>query len=335
MAFPSLENGPWTFNVNNVSGEMTSNNNFCRWAYFNMKDVLVSFSQWSIVASGNGTTGKNIGDADPDTWIDSSDVVFGSSWFIAQNSVTGEQLCFDSDSTTGYYAHMRYSATGDFATTGGTASAPPSATEVVTLIDGTFTDSTTRAGIINAMVSNDGKCTRLLIVARDYNNWGKAGMYFALEELVDTPAVWTSTYKRCACQIQQPTPSLTNYNQSPKFNQLDGQIWYCHLKDASPSEGNYLVYPTSSCFELLSSNSGDPVGRRRGRLDFSFGYAISPIGVFRPDADHGGGIGRMQDIGWAPTKHEFFQTYDQPTTRAWIKLGALMLPWDGSKPAWI
>lgn len=334
MSFPSLENGPWSFNVNNESGEFEDNDDFCEWAYFNMKEVLVSFSQWSIVASGNGSTHKEIGEADPDVWEDVSDVVVGSSWFIAENNVTGEQFCFDSDSTTHHYAHLYYSATGDFGTNG-TNTAPPTATEVVDIIDGTFIDSSARQGIINAMVSSDGKCTRLWIIQKSYTGWQRGASYICFEELEDTPSIWTSTYKRATLIASNTTLALANTSQRPTFGRFSGQYLYCHLKDATPSEGNYLAYCTASCYGMQTSNVADPVNQPRITLNMHSGYIISPIGVFRSVADHGGGLGRFQDCYFAPNKHEYFQTYDQPTTRAWIKLGGIIVPWDGSVPSFV
>ena len=54
MSVPTLENGPWTFNVNNFISEDLQEDTY-KHLWMEMKDVLASFTEWSVVASADGT----------------------------------------------------------------------------------------------------------------------------------------------------------------------------------------------------------------------------------------------------------------------------------------
>jgi len=337
MTFPTVENGPWVFNINNISGKHDTSAELRIWAFFNLKEVLISFDEWSVVASANGSSFANIGaGGDVDLWDTISDIVAGSSWVVVENSVTGEQLCIDAYSATTYYGHFRYSATGSFQADGD-ATTPPTVTESIDLlpISTIWIDMTCQEACIHGMISADGKCTRIYVHQREITAWTSGGFLLLMEELADTPDVWTSTHKRCILRSSPTTLTTTTYTKTPALSTLVGKVWYCHLKDASPSEGNFDAYPTACCYLALDTTGGLSPFVLADRYGFSNGYCLSPIGIFRPDADHGGGLGRLQDMFWAPLRHDTFQTYDQPTDKAWIKIGGLILPWNGTAPAWL
>jgi hypothetical protein len=334
--FPSLDNGPWTFNINNRITKQAAAADLQRNVWWTLKNVIVSFDEWSVVASSNGSDFENIGGGQPiDKWDSDGDIVGGQSWTVLENSVTGEQLCLDVYSTTLYYGHWRYSATGSFQADGN-ATTPPTVTESVDILPTatTFIDSTVREAMIHAMVSSDGKCTRVYIHQREYNSWYSGGIMILLEELKNPPSVWTSTHKRCALQISAFSLATAPITKHPVLANVDGQVWHCHLKDAT-TEDNFQAFPTASCYNSLAGGTAVPVFFQPRSLGFADTVAISPIGMFSPDVDHGGGYGRLQDIYFAPTMHDTFKLYDQPTSKAWIKFGCFIVPWNGTVPEYL
>ena len=77
MSVPALENGPWVFDVNNDCSESTTEN--CkRHVCWQTKESMVALSVWSVVASSDSSSVKNIGDASPDLWVAWANVISGT-----------------------------------------------------------------------------------------------------------------------------------------------------------------------------------------------------------------------------------------------------------------
>lgn len=340
MSVPALTNGPWTFSVNNdcTQGSYIDTQ---RCATLQVKTSLVSFSAWAVVASCDSVSVKNIGDGSPDLWADwATDLVnanagIAHSWIILQNSTTGEQLCIDLNISTAGRFDVWYSATGSF-NTDGTTTNRPTDTESVRMWLNThnFMETAARGAMVHAMISADNKCTRFFVSTR-YGS--RSGAWFGcLEELYGTPAVWTSTHKRL---LYIPSASIatadTPPSQDPKLSFLDGLKWWAYLKDASPYEGWNVAYSSCECYKGFYANNGDPFFRIDRDQDWNGGYPCSPIGIFRESATRGGALGAMKDIYFGSYFHDMYSTYDGDTPREWIKMGGLIVPWNGSIPAYI
>ena len=332
MTAPALENGPWTFNVNNLV-TVGGVSEWERRATFKLKEVLASFSQWSVIASTDTATVKNIGDASPDLWVDWEDLVTDS-WIIFENSVTGEQVCFDliSDAT---YITIMWSATGDFGTDGKTDTRPTSTDGVnIASGDSIFYSASSYTTSVNGMVSNDGKCTRLFISQKSSTTYGQCGYMVGFEEVADPNSKWTSTHKRCAFTSADVIASTTPNGQSPTIGVMDDLRWNVHLKDVS-SEGNYLVYATCEMYGPMldpSSSTESLLGHAGGLEWLDGGGVASRIGLWKPTGAKSGPIGRIQDMFFAPSAHNYNSTYDASGSRAWVKIGCFMLPWNGTAP---
>jgi len=335
MANPSQTNGPWVFSVNNDCSEVAENDTI-KHSMWQLKESLVSFSEWSVVASSDSSSVKNIGDGSPDLWTAWADLVWGNpgvahSWIILENSVTGEQLCIDCNTGVYSWFEVVYSATGSFAVDG-TTSDRPTDTESVIIKDRirrTF-DAGLDGAVVHAMISADGKCTRWCISQRDATYYG--GWYVGLEELVETPTVWTSAHKRCVFVWDWDISVFnTPSGKDPRALYFDSDRWRCYLEDDTPYAGWDACYSTCECYNGFNVNGGDAVYRNVNNLTWLGGYSAAPIGIYRVDAERGGSLGRLQDIYWAPYAQDTYDMSDA-TKQDWIVFGCFMVPWNDTVP---
>lgn len=336
MVAPAYTNGPWNFDANNDCSE-TATLDSKRHALWQTKESLVGFSAWSVVASSDSSTVKQIGDASPDLWTAWSDVVFGvgaHSWCILENSVTGEQLCLDAFSSNTQRVVVAYSPDGVYATDG-TTSARPTATYELELA----TDSYDALGsasldgiIVHAMMSNDSTCTRFVWHQKASTSYGD--FVIILENLVNTPSQWSSTYKRGVyLHSNSVVLGTTNITKSPLLANWDNQM-RVYMVDATPFAGWLLVWPTAECFgDFDTANAALPLMKQTDYQSLMGGYMISKIGIWRSGTSRSGSMGRLQDLYWANHSHDTYQTFGNPSgLKRWVKIGCLMMPWDGSEP---
>jgi len=334
MSVPTLQNGPWVFNVNNTFTDATYTN-VTRWALWKVKDVLASFTEWSVIASTNGTDLANIGaGGDIDYWDAYTDAVTNS-WVILENSVTGEQLCIYNSNANSQMINIYWSVTGGFGADG-TTSAVPTVTEATDLVStsGYFTGvSGSLDGVsVSGMISADGKCTRIYVRQRHSGTYF-AGQLILLEELLNTPAQWISTHKRCAMLMDIARFSETGTAQSPLMSYADGEIWDCYIEDATPTEAHHLVYAMGECYGTGIYNKTAPiVSNVSTALGWVTGAIASPISIFKSGSTYGGYCGCLQDIFWAPRHHNSLDCYPSDSSRAWIKFGCFLVPWNGDAP---
>ena len=104
-----------------------------------------------------------------------------------------------------------------------------------------------------------------------------------------------------------------------------------YVKNATSEEWNYC-YLSAECYNMNNGANGHPISESNTYMDWAGGYPVSPVGVFKPSADWGGGRGRLQDFYLAPSDHDTYNTYDATGVRSWIKIGGFLLPWNGTQP---
>jgi hypothetical protein len=339
MALPVLENGPYIFNVNNVFYCGTRDVK-AKTAIFQMKELLVSLggvgTVWSVVASCDRYSVKNIGDADPDLWDTYENVVWGSSsrsWVVLENSTTGAQLCLDTNSA-GIYMDIEYSPAGTFAADGTTTSRPTD-TDAMGIIAGGVLWTSSETSYVNfaihAMMSADHKTTRVFISERGGFGY-QGGFALLIEEMVNTPAHWTSVNKTAVWLPTNTAYSTTPNAMSPRFGQLSNHSFWAFVETADPYSGWDNFYLTCECYGITSDTSGIGTFKVNTELPLLGGYPINPMGGYRPDADRGGSMGKFRDIYLAPDAHDHLTTYPNDATRQWIKIGGLFVPWNGTEP---
>lgn len=324
----------YNYSANTVCTEATPEES-AEHALHQMKVALVSFSQWSVVASCDSTAVKNIGDASPDLWADwATDIVHGSgahSWIILENSVTGEQLCFDCLGTWPYL-DVVYSATGAF-NTDGTTSTRPTDTESIYIIDGRqWFPTSMDAVVVNAMCSTDGKITR--VWAQITAGATKGAFFFGLEEPAGVPTQWIATIPRALFRIDGLTGfSTTPVQQEPKLSNIDGTTEKVPMYlVASLYEGWNYAYLTTECYHQWTGDQGNACYEPNVNMDWNDGYPMTALGMFRVTSPRQGGMGAFQDLYAGPEQHQTYTTYPDDSTYLWIKVGGIVVPWNGSVP---
>lgn len=330
MAIPALINGPWVFDVN-IDCSEASVADTCKHVWWQIKESLVALG-WSVVASSDSVSVKNIGDADPDLWVSWSDVISASSgphsWIIIESPITGEQVLFDRLVAFETRGNSRFSPNGTFNADGTTSAAPTYTFSLGLMSPGyDFIDTGADGAIVHVMTSNDGKCTRIFVHQKDGTGYGDA--VILLEDPVNTPAAWTGSTKKASYYTAHSTVcSATNTLKSPTVAELSTiteppGIWYAFFPSplsAPHATPTYEVFQGSPVFDNNVLHTG-----------LAEGYPIGAIGLY---GDHvfGGGLGKFQDMYWAHGAHDTYDTYDGTGAREWIKLGALLVPWNGSAP---
>lgn len=338
MGLPTLVNGPYIFNVNNRFYCDTVDIK-CRTMLFQMKEALVAMggagSIWSVVASTDTSSVKNVGDADPDLWVDYEDVV-DNSWIVLENSTTGGQLCIDR-ATSAWYAYIYYSPGGTFSDDG-TTSTRPTDTDSRALLDTTESFTTNTSTYVNfalhAMMSADHKTTRVFIQERNSSGSEEGGFTLLIEELSNTHSYWTSTNKTAISY----NPTTINYSAtpgsiSPTIDELSSGYFAAFVETDDPYAGWDSFYMTCECYSITAGATGIASVNLNTDLRFLDGFPINPMGCYRPGAvDRGGAIGRFRDLYLSPYYHPNLSSYPSDVTRQWVKIGALLVPWNGTAP---
>jgi hypothetical protein len=115
---------------------------------------------------------------------------------------------------------------------------------------------------------------------------------------------------------------------------MDDTTWRVYLETAAPYAGWITTVATGECYDAFgySGGNGRSLMLAEENLELTEGFPMSKIGIWRPNAGtYGGSYGRLRDIYWGPWRHYTLSTYPSDT-RAWIKLGAFVMPWNGSEP---
>lgn len=337
MALPTKVK-TWEYNVG-VDCTEVSYLDSARHAIHQIKVALASFSSWSVVASSDSVSVKNIGDASPDLWAAWSNVVAGAgahSWVILENSVTGGQLCIDLDTANSYRVTWLYSASGSFGTDG-TTSLRPSNTESVSIQpnSASWMGTTSLGAVVNVWCSSDGKCTRVDVHQKEgVGDFGD--FFFAIEDLANPASLWSGTIHQAvmvfdAGMVYSTTPAsqhpvVTNYDNTTQRGKV-------YQTDVTPYEGWNEAFYTQELYHQWYSGAGDGISSlSANNLEWAGGYAVSSIGLFRDINPRGGGQGQFQDIYWAHKLHPTYSTYPSGGAKSWIKIGCFFLPWNGSTP---
>lgn len=342
MTTPTLENGPYVFNVNNLYSEGT-NTNFCKRVLLELKNALYALGGagviWDVVASSDSASVKNIGDASPDLWSDLTDVVYASSgahsWVILENQTTGGQLCIDYTANGYFQVHCHYSPGGTFSTDG-TTSAKPSDTDsyqFVTNYNFWNDDANERKVVINVMCSADHATTRWYAHYRHATSGEIGGWYGAIERVVNNPTAWNSTIPTAVIRYNSNIEtSLTTRNMSPSLDIFDGSTIYCFIETADPYAGWNSAYPTAEGYGDWSSGAAGMINWNNVDQDLLQGYPVMPIGVFKSSGTYGGSLGRLRDIYLGQQSHSTLDTFPFDASRTWVKWGCFVVPWNGTVP---
>jgi len=343
MGLPTLENGPYVFNVNNYFAESSNLNKQKRWK-LELKNCLVALGGsgviWDVVASSDSVSYVNIGGGSPDLWVDISDIVGASagsphSWLILENQTTGAQLLIDQASTNYYACNIKYSPGGLYGT--GDASNAPTATDeesiTTTSYQSTANGATYTKIVVHVMASADHKTTRFYIHEKDDASASCGGFIGLIEEIVDTPSQWISTDKTVIlAHLFNLNFSTTPLAQSPYLYDIDGAYWKAYLETSDPYAGWESCYPTTESYGNLAGNGGDGLMWVNVNLEVQGGFPVPPIGLFRTSGSYSGFYGRLRDLYFGQITFDTLTQYPNDPSRLWIKFGCFLLPWNGTIP---
>jgi hypothetical protein len=350
MGLPTLENGPYVFNVNNLYTASSDTDKYEKF-WFAIKEELVALGGagviWQVVASSDASSVKNIGDASPDLWTVQGDVNFSTgahSWCVLENQTTGAQLSIQLNYTSGTQGRVRFSPGGTYSTDG-TTSALPTSTDSQYLALSTCVLSTSSGRekfVVNIMTSADHKILRFYIHERQSTDGAAGGQFWGVELVANAPSLWTSTDKYAVWYNSLSTSvSTLAYDKSPRIEDFDGNGGInCYVETAAPYTGWNSKWITTECYKNIGgapsvpdSPDGSPLWSYDGICGLNGGYPICPIGLYdEAVGEHGGSWGRLTDIYYASRLHQTFDTYPSDGSRQWIKFGGFLVPWNGTAP---
>ena len=342
MSFPALENGPYIFNTNidcvGVDGADKSKR-----MLFELKEALVALGGagtiWTSIASCDGVSVLNIDPEEPiqDLWLDKDDVIYGAThaWCILENSTTGGQLLIDRTNLDNKL-NCKYSPGGLF-TNDGTTTVAPTATDAATLVSSAinFHNQAYIGCVLHVMCSADHKTTRFYFYERGLASYNVGGWMGLIEEVVDTPSQWISTFKTMILYHNiTPVWNYIPFQQSPYLDHLDGMNWNVYLETSEPYAGWIATRCAAFCYGSLGTTQGSIITFINDSLGVQGGYPVSPIWLYSDNSGiHGGWYGRLRDIYFGQYIHKSLTTYPGDGSKDWIKFGALVVPWDGSRPS--
>ncbi len=287
-------------------------------------------SPWKCKGSGAGTTGKGSGMDGIDRWVRSADLqtstsgVGNRSWFVAQNEVSGAELCFFqyTNSTSSEFERIELVCSPNNGFTGGSATARPTATDESILLANSIdwcgkTDVVSPPWRIHVAQTTDGY---------DLHLW--------LHTLVDETLF---IFSRIPTGVQGDSVKPWNgtRNVMGARNNMDVASWSdtaaayaCIDKDASAGG------PFKPAFKLqtdLCNNSPLPTQLKALRNEVSGEYQVYPIGLFTATTSVRGRHGRMPDMFFVGDGGSAGMPMGaRMASNAWVRVGDFLLPWGGS-----
>lgn len=341
MGLPTLEGGPYIFNVGNRFHE-SANFTCSKRVLLEIKNALVALGgagvNWQVVASSDASSVKNIGDADPDLWINIGDLAYGlgaHSWVILEHQTTGLQLCIDYRSSY-FYACYAYCSRGGTFSTDGTTSAIPSATDTQEVWASSFHSGMTTVvdACIHVQESADHRCTRVMVHYKLTSDLSCHFYPMLIEHVADSPSEWSSLDKLAVVRNVYPAHASTvPEEQTPILLHFVQKNIYAYLVTDAPYEGWNATQPLVECYDDFNSvNRALLVCKLNTNFETLGGFPVSSIGLYRPDVSNGGYYGRVRDLYLAPYYAESLSTYPKEEgTRLWVKFGCFLLPWNGTQ----
>ena len=325
MGLPTLQK-TWNYDVNEIRDFAAATDiERARALLFYMKEQLVDSGKWAVEASSDATSYKNVGDADPDLWIDKDDLNRGSttrSWCILYNSTLGVSLCIDMQTSYDYQCDV-YLVKGHYNADGLTTSKPTSANTEITYANTSSAlgrDGGSTRVVLHSMWSTDGECFRFYAISNGTNPGVAA---FILEKPSNAPDGWTNPiiFDWIGDSNDETWPTLARwYTGLNIYAEVNGSIHQMYATGEACADGNEPITQRADC------NPSD--------LDTGGGYLLQPMGLYGKDPGIKGSNGRLTDIWWRPIEMAIFDTLPDDGTRQFIAVGKVIWPWNGSVPVW-
>jgi hypothetical protein len=311
MSLPTLDK-EWVFTeVNQEINELT-NADLIKTTWLTIKNSLKTLG-WVVRGSSNGVVANT-----NDNWTTISDLVFSSgshSWIVMSNTALSIEICIDFDSSTVYYFDF-WLARSSYNLGSPSISAKPTATYEWQIYAGeTFISSTTLKTNVHILSSNEASphCTIVMVCNAQDSSYGYTCTYFIFNKPKNVSENWVN-----------PCVLLTenNYSNGPT------QEHYTTKSDnfLFHSTNKYNFYCTGETVDgglIVNRINGFPAD-----LSSTGGKVFSPIGIFCDEVGARGSNGVIQDLWWGPL-HDAIGTLYSSTSKTFLKVGDLIVPWDG------
>jgi hypothetical protein len=275
----------------------------------------------------------DVGDVDP--------TVF--SYWVLRNPVTESEWALilenniDSPDERSY---MRFTASPNFFNEGpGGADSRPDGNTVVNVDGSRFShfqsgtasdpwfwgDQGGQVGKIHVAMSDDGEHTRLFAT-------GEGALFmFWMDETVKNPHPdWISSGNSTVTSMVTGTGSISSRVTYAVYNDNANAIG-----STIPATGVSNSYDHHSP-DLFLSAEGYGAAMNGENLavanELTGEWPLYPIGVVSTELGHRARLGQLKDIWWTSTGLEPGQTMPDDTTRQFLVVGDMVIPWDGSLP---
>jgi hypothetical protein len=317
MALPTAEK-TWQYDVNNTVIETTAAA-MAGTALWTIKNAMVSFnsSPWTVVGSSNDS--GSFGLDGVDRWTSGSDLRWATSgnisWIVLEQSgIDGYfQLLISTNVANTHLINMSFSKGGLF--TGGSATAPPTATDAVTLRNGTAwgpATSSSNSFVIHVMQSTDGECTRVLFHRNETStyNINVFSGFWLFDKIKQPTEGWVFPYI-CGVVADNDFSTSGDIGVISAFN--SGFLGTHESTSMVVSLVCEHTYASSSLSVLMYSQS--KITNR---------YLFLPIGIVSFTANVRGRHGKLYDIWWGNTYITDGSKYGDGE---FVKVGCFVLPW--------
>lgn len=330
MAVPTLSKS-WQFDVNKQVGSLAALPACNQNAMSALKESLRGFGSaaWGVWGSCYGhVSSPQFGNGDGvDYWRttgvgDPAKLIWGTgnhSWIVLTQSGLSSKaaICIDLNSASSWLVTVVLSPSAGFGTanggTNGTASARPTASDQIVLLNGAAWGgyNGTLTWRQHVLMSTDGKCTRILMM----KNGASSGLWLldVAKNPVDGWAI--------------PVVGLA-YGSSDG----SGVASYANFSTAANTWGKMgadtcSFYMTGEAYgatglQTVSTVPDDETGE----------WPLFPIGLQSTSSSHRGRKGEVFDLWWSGGGGGL--TYPDDDTRQLIGFGAFAFPWNGSVP-WV
>ena len=327
MTLPVLDK-TWQYNVNNIlrtTGTALGDNQKLVRA---IKNAMIGFGlgAWTVRGSSNGASAWGLDNVD--RWAADVNLIWANagtnhSWIVLKNTALGAnvEVCIDLRSTTPSRIDVVMSYAAPFA--GGSLSArPTSAGDEIYLTQGATTgyayhnlgDNVTFDCVWHVLHSTDGQATRIFV--SKYDN--TCAMWANFDKVKNPASGWTVPVVGCWLDA-----GTSKNNGNPQFVALN-DFAFQYGRQAATS---ITLYSTSE--GLYASMVGE---ERYSYNDISNEWALTPVGLASETPNARGRHGTLYDLYWGSIYRQPGDTWPDDTSRQFIQVGHLVVPWNGTVP---
>lgn len=349
MPMPTLVK-TWQFNVNQALAIAADQTASMKNYLYALKQSFISFASnpWEVVRSSNGVTAS-----DSDLWTGTGAINFSftlpsggasaRSWIVLKNpnigGVNGFQILLDCIMSNGV-SWMGLFCSPGAGFTGGTATARPTASDIRQLqtnIDHgvssnpnwCYTNSSPGwtgniAMRLHAMMSTDGKCTRILLTD---NQGGTPRCTFAaiFDELLNVPDGVNPLAKQWLASNASNVLSNMFYSSGIEGQNLDFDI------GGQPTRGTTIAENAIFTQTFANEISNEwPMAPLSAAIYNQVIATAGNLGIVTPGVL--GRVGDFADLWWGSSGVASLDTYPGDGSNQFMQFQQLILPWNGSAP---